>query len=216
MDPNYSIELCGGTHVGYTGELGFFKIKSEGAVAAGVRRIEAVSGAAAEAYIQAELAQLRVAREAFKNPKDLGKSIETLQSETASLRKQIEALEGQQLAAMAEELSKKSESLNGYQFVGAQVSVSSMDALRKLAGDVLRKRRDGVVVLTAAINEKASVAIAVSETAQQKGMDAGTLIKEKVAPLIKGGGGGQKGLATAGGQDVSRLGEVIARVKAAL
>jgi alanyl-tRNA synthetase len=216
MDPNYSIELCGGTHVGNTGELGFFKIKSEGAVAAGVRRIEAVSGAAAEAYIQSELAQLRVVREAFKNPKDLGKSIESLQSEVATLRKQLEAMEGQQLAAMADELSKRSESQNGYQFVGTNVAVSSMDALRKLSGDVLRKLTDGVAVLTATINEKASVAIAVSEAAQKKGVDAGKLIKEQVAPLIKGGGGGQKGLATAGGQDASKLSEVIAQVKAAL
>jgi alanyl-tRNA synthetase len=216
MDPNYSIELCGGTHVGNTGELGFFKIKSEGAVAAGVRRIEAVSGAAAEAYIQSELAQLRIAREAFKNPKDLGKSIDSLQSEVAALRKQLESMEGQQLAAMADELSKKGESHNGYQFVGANVNVSSMNALRKLSGDVLRKLQDGVAVLTATINDKASVAIAVSEAAQQKGIDAGKLIKEQVAPLIKGGGGGQKGLATAGGQDASKLSEVIAQVKAAL
>jgi alanyl-tRNA synthetase len=216
MDPNYSIELCGGTHVGNTGELGFFKIKSEGAVAAGVRRIEAVSGAAAEEYIQSELAQLRAAREAFKNPKDLGKSIESLQEETATLRKKLEAMEDRQLAAMAEELSQKGESQNGFRFVGAHVDVSSMDALRKLSGDVLRKLADGVAVLTSIINEKASVAIAVSEAVQQKGVDAGKLIKEQVAPLIKGGGGGQKGLATAGGQDAGRLPEVIAQVKAAL
>jgi alanyl-tRNA synthetase len=216
MDPNYSIELCGGTHVGNTGELGFFKIKSEGAVAAGVRRIEAVSGGAAEELIHSELAQLRIAREAFKNPKDLGKSIEALQSEVSSLRKQLEAMEGQQLAAMAAELVQGSESVNGLQFVGVNVSVSSMDALRKLSGDVLRKLTDGVAVLTATINEKASVAIAVSEAAQAKDVDAGKLIKEQVAPLIKGGGGGQKGLATAGGQDASQLAEVIAKVRAAL
>ncbi len=216
MDPNYSIELCGGTHVGSTGQLGFFKIKSEGAVAAGVRRIEAVSGAAAEELIHTELTQLRVAREAFKNPKDIGKSIEALQTETASLRKQLEAMEGQQLAAMAAELSAKSESVNGLRFVGLGVGVASMDALRKLAGDVLRMLPDGAVVLTANINEKASVAIALSDAAQAKGLDAGKLIKEQVAPLIKGGGGGQKGLATAGGTDAGRLAEVMAQVKAAL
>ncbi len=216
MDPNYSIELCGGTHVGSTGQLGFFKIKSEGAVAAGVRRIEAVSGAAAEELIHSELLQLRVAREAFKNPKDIGKSIEALQAETATLRKQLEGLEGQQLAVMAAELAAKSETVNGLQFVGTNVSVSSMDALRKLAGDTLRKLADSVVILTANINDKASVAIAVSEAAQVKGLDAGKLIKEQVAPLIKGGGGGQKGLATAGGQDAGSLAEVIAQVKAAL
>jgi alanyl-tRNA synthetase len=216
MDPNYSIELCGGTHVGNTGELGFFKIKSEGAVAAGVRRIEAVSGSAAQELIHSELAQLRIAREAFKNPKDLGKSIEALQTEVTSLRKQLEAMEGQQLATMAAELVQGSETVNGLPFVGAHVSVSSMDALRKLSGDVLRKLGDGVAVLTSTISEKASVAIAVSEAAQAKGVDAGKLIKEQVAPLIKGGGGGQKGLATAGGQDSGQLTQVISQIRASL
>ena len=213
MDPAYSIELCGGTHVGSTGELGFFKIKSEGAVAAGVRRIEAVSGAAAETLIRDELAQLRTAKEALKNPKDLSRSIEALQEETASLRKKLEAMEDRQLAVMADELAQKSELVAGLSFVGAAVDVSSPDALRKLAGDVLRKLADGVVVLTAVIGEKASVAIALSEAAQGRGLDAVKLIKEQVAPLIRGGGGGQKGLATAGGQEAGTLAEVIAAIR---
>ena len=214
MDKNYSIELCGGTHVGRTGELGFFKIKSEGAVAAGVRRIEAVSGAAAEELIHAELKQLRGARELLKNPKELAKSIEALQDETTTLRKKLEGLEAKGLAAMADELSAKSEAVNGLAFLGLNVDVSSAESLRKLAGDVLRKITDGAVVLTATIADKASVAIALSETAQGRGLDATKLIKEAVAPLIKGGGGGQKGLATAGGQDASSLAAVIAAVKA--
>ena len=216
IDPAYSVELCGGTHVGSTGELGFFKLKSEGAVAAGVRRIEAVSGAAAEELIQSELAQLRTAREAFKNPKDLGKSIEALQEEATSLRKKLEAAEMRQLTAMADELAKQGESVNGFSFAGLSVEVSSADALRKLAGDLLRKLNDGVVVLTANISDKASVAIALSDAAQAKGLDAVKLIKEQVAPLIKGGGGGQKGLATAGGQETGKLAEVIAGIKAQL
>jgi alanyl-tRNA synthetase len=216
MDPNYSIELCGGTHVGSTGELGFFKIRSEGAVAAGVRRIEALCGAAAEALIQSELAQLKVARELLKNPRELGKSIEALQEEATALRKKLEALEAQQLAVVAESLSNESESLNGLSFIGKNVEVSSMDALRKLAGDTLRKLSDGAVILTAVTGGKASVAIALSDAAQAKGLDAGKLIKEQVAGLIKGGGGGQKGLATAGGQDAAGLAPAIEKVKAAL
>jgi alanyl-tRNA synthetase len=216
MDPGYSVELCGGTHVGSTGELGFFKLKSEGAVAAGVRRIEAVSGAAAEELIQAELVQLRAARDAFKNPKDLGKSIEALQEETTSLRKKLEAMESRQLTAMADGLASQAETVNGLSFAGIAVEVSSADALRKLAGDLLRKLNDGVVVLTSNINEKASVAIALSDAAQAKGLDAVKLIKEQVAPLIKGGGGGQKSLATAGGQEVGKLAEVVAGIKAQL
>jgi alanyl-tRNA synthetase len=213
MDPAYSIELCGGTHVGTTGELGFFKLKSEGAVAAGVRRIEAVSGAAAETLIQNELAQLRAAKEVLKNPKDLAKSIEGLQEEAELLRKKLEAMEGKQIAVMAEEFAQKSNNVNGLDFVGVNAEVSSADALRKLAGDILRKLNDGVVVVTATTADKASVAIALSDAAQAKGLDATKLIKEIVAPLIKGGGGGQKGLATAGGQEVANLHQVIADVK---
>lgn len=216
MDPNYSIELCGGTHVGSTGELGFFKIRSEGAVAAGVRRIEALSGASAESLIQSELSQLRTARELLKNPKELGKSIESLQDEVTALRKKLEALENQQLAVMAEGLATDSQSINGLSFIGKSVEVSSMDALRKLAGDTLRKIGDGVVILTTIAGGKATVAIALSEAAQAKGLDAGKLIKEQVAGLIKGGGGGQKGLATAGGQDAAGLPQAIENVKAAL
>ena len=125
-------------------------------------------------------------------------------------------MEGQQLTAMANELSAQSEQLNGLQFIGTNVNVSSMDSLRKLSVDLLRKLQDGVVVLTATISDKASVAIALSEVAQGKGLDASKLIKEQVAPLIKGGGGGQKGLATAGGQDAGRQAEVIAQIKARL
>ncbi|MEO6830687.1 MAG: alanine--tRNA ligase [Chitinophagaceae bacterium] len=213
MDPEYSLELCGGTHVGRTGDLGFFKIKSEAAVAAGVRRIEAVSGLAAESMIQAELLQLQEAREALKNPKDLGKAVSSLQEDTNALRKKLEAVEARQLATLAEELAQKSELVNGVNFIGASTEVSSMDALRKLAADTLRKVENGVVVLTSVINEKASVAIAISEAQQARGMDANKLIKEVVAPLIKGGGGGQKSLATAGGTEVRGLGAVIGKIK---
>jgi alanyl-tRNA synthetase len=122
-------------------------------------------------------------------------------------------MEARQLAGMADELARQGESLNGLAFLGTSVDVSSVDALRKLAGDVLRKLADGVVVLTSTINEKASVAIALSDAAQARGLDAVKLIKEQVAPLIKGGGGGQKGLATAGGQDAGKLAEVVATLQ---
>ena len=93
IDPAYSVELCGGTHVGATGEIGFFKIKHETAVAAGVRRIEAVSGKAAEEYINEQLLQLQNVRETLKHPKDLNKSLQHLTAENSELRKKIESLE---------------------------------------------------------------------------------------------------------------------------
>ncbi len=217
MDPKYSIELCGGTHVGSTGELGLFKIKSEGAVAAGVRRIEAICGVAAENYINDQLEQIRVIREGLKNPKDIGKSIENLQNDNASLKKHIEALEARQLVIIRNELLQKDEIINNVTFVGDIIEVSSADALKKLCFDLKNKLHDHVAVLCANIDGKPFVAIGISDTVvAAKNLDAGKIIKEHIAPLIKGGGGGQKNLATAGGQDVSNLKAVIEKVKSLL
>ncbi|RYZ29974.1 MAG: alanine--tRNA ligase, partial [Chitinophagaceae bacterium] len=125
IDPGYSVELCGGTHVGATGELGYFKITSEAAVAAGVRRIEAISGLAAENYIQEQVDLVRSVREAFKNPKDLSKAIFSLQEENAALKKTLEKFEAAQLRLLRDELGKKAESINGVQFIGETVEVGS-------------------------------------------------------------------------------------------
>ena len=214
MDPNYSIELCGGTHVGSTGELGLFKIKSEGAVAAGVRRIEAICGVAAENYVTNLSATISEIGGLLKNPKDIGKSIENLQSENTSLKKHIEALEARQLVIIRNELLQKDEIINNVTFVGEIIEVSSADALKKLCFDLKNKLHDHVAVLCANIDGKSFVAIGISDTVVvAKNLDAGKIIKEHIAPLIKGGGGGQKNLATAGGQDVSNLKAVIEKVK---
>jgi alanyl-tRNA synthetase len=214
MDPGYSIELCGGTHVGYTGQLGYFKIKHETAVAAGVRRIEAVSGKAAETYINEHLHTLHTVQATLKNAKDPIKAIEKLQEEKQQLEKRIDSLEARQLVAIRNEVLTKDEIINQVTFVGDIVEVSSLDALKKLCMDVKHHLNDHLVVLCANIDGKPFVAIGVADTvAAAKGLDAGKIIKEHIAPLIKGGGGGQKTLATAGGQDVSNLHAVIEKVK---
>ena len=217
MDANYSIELCGGTHVGSTGELGLFKIKHETAVAAGVRRVEAICGKAAEEYVNNLSASISEISGLLKHPKDIGKSIENLQSENASLKKHIEALEARQLVIIRNELLQKDEIINNVTFVGEIIEVSSADALKKLCFDLKNKLHDHVAVLCANIDGKPFVAIGISDTVVvAKNLDAGKIIKEHVAPLIKGGGGGQKNLATAGGQDVSNLRAVIEKVKSLL
>ncbi len=217
MDEKYSIELCGGTHVGHTGELGLFKITSESAIAAGVRRIEAVCGKAAENYINNQSVQIRSIGEQLKNPKDIVKSIENLQTENTSLKKHIEALEARQLVVLRNELLQKDEIINNVTFIGDIVEVSSADNLKKLCFDLKTKLNDYVAVLCCNIDGKPFVAIGISDTVvAAKNLDASKIIKEHVAPLIKGGGGGQKTLATAGGQDVGGLREVIERVKGLL
>ncbi len=214
IDPTYSVELCGGTHVLSTGELGFFKIKHETAVAAGVRRIEAVSGEPAEKYIASQFAQIRTIRETLKNPADILKSIENLSAENNELRKKTESLEAKQLQAIKTELIQKSKNINGINFIGEQVSVNNADALKKLCFDLKSGFANYIIILTANIEGKAHVAISIDEqTVASKNLDASKIIKEHIAPLIKGGGGGQKTLATAGGQDVSNLQAAIEKVK---
>jgi len=214
IDPAFSVELCGGTHVGHTGELGHFAITSESAVAAGVRRVEAVSGAAAEAWLRGRLQSLDEVREALKNPADTVKAVKALQEELAGLRKQVEALEARMLVGIRNELLAKDEIIDGIAFIGSQVQVPNADALRKLCIDLRNNLNDHVVVLSANIGGKPHVAIGISDTVvAARGLDAGRLIREEVAPLIRGGGGGQKNLATAGGQDVSRLSELPGRIR---
>lgn len=217
IDPAYSIELCGGTHVGATGELGFFRIRHESAVAAGVRRIEAVSGMAAEELVNEQSEQLHAIRELLKAPKELVRSVENLVQEQSDLKKRIEGLEARQLVSLKNELLGKTEQINGICFLGAVVEVSSADALKKLCFELKGALQDYLVVLAAAVEGKAQVAILVDEAVSgQRQLEAPKIIKEHVAGLIKGGGGGQKTLATAGGQDASNLPKVIATVRSLL
>ncbi len=213
MDPNYSIELCGGTHVGATGELGLFKIKHEGAVAAGVRRIEAVSGNTAEMLVNEQFAIADAIREALKNPKDVLKAIENIVAENSELRKKIESLEAKQLNALKDVLVGKVQYINDIAFIGELVEVGNADALKKLCYDLKTSLSNYLVVLAANIEGKASVAVLVDDALVAKGIEAPKIIKEHVAPLIKGGGGGQKTLATAGGQDASHLDKVIEKLR---
>ncbi|HEY8690289.1 MAG TPA: alanine--tRNA ligase, partial [Chitinophagaceae bacterium] len=217
IDPNYSIELCGGTHVGSTGELGIFKIKQETAVGAGVRRIEAVSGKAGEDLINEQFEIITAIKEALKNPKDIIKSMENLIIENGELKKLLEKFEAGNLTSIKKDLLQKVEKINGVNFIGQLVTVSNADALKKICFSLKNELKDYVIVLTADIGGKPNVAVMLDEAiATSKNWEAPKIIKEHIAPLIKGGGGGQKTLATAGGQDVSHLSDVIEKVKSLL
>ncbi|OLY91310.1 alanyl-tRNA synthetase [Cnuella takakiae] len=214
IDPEYSVELCGGTHVGATGELGLFKITSEAAVAAGVRRVEALCGAAAEAFVNDQMLQFAGVREALNNPKDVLKSIAQLKDEAAALRKKIEGFENAQLITLRDELKGKTEAIGDAQFIGAVVSVGSADALKKLAFELKAQVPNYLIALAANVEGKAQVVLLFDDAlTAAKGLDASKMIKQNIAPLIKGGGGGQKTLATAGGQNATQLEEVIKAVK---
>jgi alanyl-tRNA synthetase len=216
IDPNYSIELCGGTHVGHTGMIGVFTITSEAAVAAGVRRIEALTGAAAMRYFIDKVSQHKQISELLK-AKDPYKTIEKLLDDKNALEKKLEALENKELSLMAKDLSSKIIEVNGAQFLGMSINISSADSLRKLGVQLKPFLNNCLVVLTSVVDDKAQVLVMVGDAlVTSKNLDASKLIKEHIAPLIKGGGGGQKTMATAGGQDVSQLDKVVQTIKALL
>ncbi|RYY55682.1 MAG: alanine--tRNA ligase [Chitinophagaceae bacterium] len=213
IDPDYSVELCGGTHVGSTGMIGLFVISSEAAVAAGVRRIEALTGEAAMTHYQEVNSLSKKLTELLKSKNPL-KSVEKLMEDKQSLEKKLESADARQLAALGNELAAKAEKINGIAFVGAVVEISSADGLRKIVTDLKQSLTDYAAVICASIGGKAFVAVGISDSLSSSGkLDAGKIIKDKVAPLIGGGGGGQKSLATAGGQDGSKLPEVIETVR---
>ena len=214
IDPSYSIELCGGTHVGSTGELGFFRIRHETAVAAGVRRVDAVAGLAAEAYVDEHLQLLRQAKNELRNPADLMKAIGNLSTENSMLRKKLEQAEARQLGGMKQELLLKQIQVNGVKFLGEIVDLSSADAIKKLCTDLQQELRNAVIVLAASIESKANIVISIDDSVvESRHLDASKIIKEQIAPIIGGGGGGRKTLATAGGQNGDRLKEAIEKVK---
>ena len=217
IDPSYSIELCGGTHVGNTGELGHCMIVSESSVAAGVRRMEAVCSMAAESYLSQQQELLKQISATLKNPKDLLKSIEHQVEEISMLKKLLESTESKLLNFLKGELLSHFESVHQIQFLGAKADVNSVDSLKKICNELRMAHNNAVVALGAIIDGKPSIAIGINDALQKSsGMDANALVKKEVATIIKGGGGGQKSLAVAGGQDADALMSAIAAVKNAL
>lgn len=214
IDPAYSIELCGGTHVGATGELGIFKITTETAVAAGVRRIVALCGKMAEEYINEQFHLLQEIRDSLKTPKELNKAVENIIAENSETKRKIEQLENKLLAGISSELLSKAEVINGITFLGGKVEVGNAESLKKLCFDLKGKLENYIAVVCANIDGKPSVVVGISDSVvADRKMDAAKIIKEHVAPLIQGGGGGQKTLATAGGKDAGKLDQVINAVR---
>ena len=214
IDPNYSVELCGGTHVMHTGMIGMFKINAESAVASGVRRIEALTGSAAYNFLYDQLMSLKEVATLLKT-KDPLKAVEKIVLEKQELEKYVERLEVKQLNSLKQELLREKENIASVAFIGKVVEVNNADHLKKLCFDLKNDLgNDYVVVLAANINGKPNVAVMLSDSVvAEKQLEAPAIIKQHIAPLIKGGGGGQKTLASAGGQDASNLQRVIERVK---
>ncbi|CAN5204595.1 alanine--tRNA ligase [soil metagenome] len=213
FDPNYSVELCGGTHVPATGHIGLFKFTGEGSVSTGVRRIEGKTSAGAEALVNEQMAVVTELKELLKAPKDVVKAVKALMDERSALQKQVEVLQNEKVQQLKNQLLDKVEAVNGHSRLVEKVDVPSADALKQLAYDLKAKVDNLAVVLGADINGKPQLAVMLPDSLiQGKNLNAGQVVKE-LAKNIKGGGGGQPFFATAGGTDSSGLDAALAQGK---
>jgi alanyl-tRNA synthetase len=213
FDDNFSKELCGGTHVKATGQISYFKIISESAVAAGVRRIEAITGIAAENYINGQNKLVQSLKELLKNPKDIAKSVETLLEENAKLKKEIEKTILEKSSGLKDELAKKAEHINGINFIAQKVELPNADAVKNLAYQLKDIVSDLFLVLAADIDGKPNLTVMLSENlVKDKGLNAGNIVRE-LAKEIQGGGGGQPFFATAGGKDLGGLDKALLKAR---
>ena len=205
---DYSVELCGGCHVSNTAQIGSIKILHEGAVAAGVRRMEAITGAKADAYMKDKLSLVEQIGAELGNPQDILKALQALQKENVDLKSKVETYEASQLGDVKGDLVKGMHTVNGVNSIVEIIQVSNAGQAKDLAFQLKEEIENLFCVLLADIDGKPSISIMVSDNlVKDKSYNAGALIREW-AKEVKGGGGGQPFFAQAGGADVSGLPKV--------
>lgn len=214
FDERFSRELCGGTHVSATGEIGFFKIISESSISAGVRRIEALTALEAEKWVRNEEKVLEQIKEVLKKPKDLLKAIQQLHEQRNLLEKKVEKYEQAQAQAEKQRILQESLQKKGdINFITAQVQVANTDLLKQIAFELKNQVKNLLAILVAEIQQKPHIAVMISENlVQEKKLDASQIVKE-LAKEIQGGGGGQKFFATAGGNNPNGIAKVLEKAQ---
>lgn len=210
----FSKELCGGTHVGHTGEIGYFLITDESSIASGVRRIEAVTGLAA---VRAARQMIELASEAARQLRvpleQLPQQIDRLQRDVREQAKEIERLAAELAAERVLPLVESAERVDGFRILSARIEVPSLDVLRRL-GDRLRDRiGSGVVILGTSIADRPTILAMATRDAVQRGVHAGRIV-QVAAPMLGGRGGGRPEVAQGGGTDPARLEEALAAARA--
>jgi len=212
FDEAYSRELCGGTHVKATGQIGYFKITSEAAVAAGVRRIEAITADSAEAYIN-DMQQTVNGIKTFLNAKDLIKSVQHLMDEKAELLKKLEVFENEKTAQVKTVLKHKVQPIGSLNTLIEKVDISSADQLKNLSFQLKNEIENLFCVLGCELNGKPMLSVIIADNlVKEKQLHAGNIVKE-LAKSIQGGGGGQPFYATAGGNHLAGLDEALEKAK---
>lgn len=212
FDPDYSVELCGGTHTEATGKIGSFRIISEGAIAAGVRRIEAVTGEAAEEFVNKFIDEHQQIREIVKTTGNLVKGIQQLSDNYSELMKKHEALIHQKAVTLAHQLLSAKISVNGFDFIQASVD-EDIDTAKLIATQLKTLCTNTILLLNGRHEGKAVLCLMITDDlVQSRNADASALIK-LAAKEIQGGGGGQRHLATAGGKNPDGLSKAVELIR---
>jgi alanyl-tRNA synthetase len=215
FDRNYSMELCGGTHVQATGEIGLFKIVSESAIAAGVRRIEAVTACKAELFVNDYIKIVEELRNLLKGSRDVVKNVETLIDQNNTLNRQIADFQKEKSSSIKTDLLKNIEHKNG---VNMLISIADLDtqSLKNLAFELKNEVNNLFLVLVSGYEGKPSITVMLSESLlKDKNLNAVNIVRE-LAKEINGGGGGQEFYATAGGKNLDGIDKVIVKAKTIL
>jgi alanyl-tRNA synthetase len=213
FNDSFSQELCGGCHVASTGKIGYFKIVSESAVASGVRRIEAKTGAASEDLIQAGFFELDSLAKILKSKENIVQHVQDLINQNKRLQKELEQIKAKAAAGKAGELKSQVRELNGINFLIEKVTLGDSKQLKSMLFDLEKQLGPAVVVLAADMGSKAQIGIIISKSVlADNEWSAGELVKEW-APFIRGGGGGQNFFAMAGGSDPEGLDQVLDTAK---
>jgi alanyl-tRNA synthetase len=215
--PGVSMELCGGTHVNNTAEIGAFKIISEAGVAAGIRRIEAVAGGAILDYLNIRDKVVKELSDRFKaKPEEIPDRIHSLQQELKTTQKELETLKGQLAIVKSEQLINQVETIGEFKILVAELPGVEAEALKTAAERLLQKIGEGAVILASSPEtQKVNFIAAFSPSVNKKGLQAGKIIGE-IAKICGGGGGGKPNFAQAGGRDASKLTEALNTAKTKL
>lgn len=214
FDRNYSIELCGGTHVQATGQIGYFKIISESAVAAGIRRIEAVTALKAEEFFDQQTAMLNEVKALLKNNKDVVKSLGNLVDENAELQKQLQALLKEKAQSIKKELLGKVYQKDGMNVIIERIQFDSAEDIKNILFEIRNQLENCVCIIGAEVKGKPSISVILDDKlVKEKNLNAGAIIKD-LAKEINGGGGGQPFYAQAGGSKPEGLDAALAKAKA--
>ncbi len=208
FDPAYSVELCGGTHVSATGEIGMVKLVAESAVAAGVRRIEAITGEGAENYFKEQSQVMAQIKSLLNNPKDVVKGVESLIEETNALKKQVEQFVHEKAQSIKKELLGKVENINGVNCIIAKVNLPA-EAIKNISFELKNQIDNLYCLLASDADGKPMISLIIAENlVAEKSFNATNIIRE-LAKDIQGGGGGQPFYATAGGKNVDGINAVL-------